>query len=265
VAAPIHFDYSSSNPSSKTRLEIGLDTIRIGFVPPSMSWELNNRLKGKGWKYYSKKGNWNKHFGGCDLRVWHSEWWVGAEVALPRLLAAHNSKMSYDHVAALAKLKKLIDDDIALGGWKSPGLSDWYVNRVDVTADFIFNDATQVQQVLASMKKAKMIYRPKKYVQAGGVKWSSKAGRLACSVYDKYAKDSRAVDKGKLRLSVIIAEDSNKRMLKRYGIKMVSGLVDDGGLTWLRIVDDEVAKIRAKTGVGLLRLVVSKARAAYGV
>lgn len=264
MAAPILFDYSPSNPSSKTRLEVGLDTIRIGFVPPSMSWEMRNRLKSKGWRYYSKNDSWNRKYA-SGLRVWHSEWWVGAEVSLPRMLAAHNSGMSYDHVAALAKLKKLIDDDISLASWKSPGWDDWYVNRVDVTGDFIFKDGKQVQQVLDGLKKAKMIYRPKKYVQSGGVKWSSKAGRLACSAYDKYAKDLRAVDKGKLRLSVIIAEDSNKRMLRRYGIKMVGGLVDDGGLTWLRIVGDEVAKIRLKSGVSLLRVVVKKAREAYGV
>jgi len=134
-----------------------------------------------------------------------------------------------------------------------------------VTADFTFEDASQVPHVLGSLKKAKMVYRPKKYVQSGGVKWSSKAGRLSCSVYDKYAKDERDVDEGKLRLSVIIAEDSNKRMLKRYAMKMVSGLISDGGLTWLRIIGDEVLKIRTKIGVGLLRLVVEKARKSYGV
>lgn len=120
MAAPILFDFSHSNPSLATRLEIGLDTIRIGFVPPSMSWELRNRLKGKGWKFYSKSGNWNKKDDGSGMRAWHSPWWVGAEVSLPRLLATHNSSMDYDHVAALGKLKQLIDDDIELNEWQSP-------------------------------------------------------------------------------------------------------------------------------------------------
>jgi len=57
---------------------------------------------------------------GSGMRAWHSPWWVGAEVSLPRLLATHNSSMDYDHVAALGKLKQLIDDDIELNEWQSP-------------------------------------------------------------------------------------------------------------------------------------------------
>ena len=40
------------------------------------------------------------------------------------------------------------------------------------------------------------------------------------------------LDDGQLRPFLsIIAEGSNKRTLKRYGIKMVSGLIADGGVT----------------------------------
>jgi hypothetical protein len=263
----VTFDYKHPDPELCTRLEVGLYTIRVGFTSPSMSWELRNRLTAKGWRYYANKDTWNKHHADSGLRLWHSPWWIGAEFSLPRLLPPHNnSGLDYDHAAALKQLKKLLDNDIGLGRWKSPAWDRWLVNRLDVTGDFIFKDKGQVKRVLRALKQetTTMLYRPVKHVQKGGVKWTTRGSgkKLTCSAYDKYAKDHLKENEGKLRFTVGI-EQRSKSMLKKYGMTEVSGLMADGGLPWLLVVRDEVKKIRPTERAKMLRLVVNEACGAH--
>jgi hypothetical protein len=239
----------------------------MGFVPPSMSWELRNRLKKHGWKYRSKviRPYFVKRATDSDLEVRHYDWWVGVNVTLPKMLADHNSSMDYDHAKSLAMIRSFIDRDIALGDWASPPWEEWFVNRVDVTADFTFEDPTKVRSLLAVLKNARMINRTRHTDAEHGVKWSSVGWRVACSVYDKFSKDQREVDRGKLRFTVSFTDQKQKDHVRRHGIKMVDGLLRDGGRGWLSIVCFELKKIRSKGNIGILALVAGRAAEAYGV
>ena len=175
----IIFDFSKENPCLKCRLVVGIDTVRIGFVPPSMSWELSNRLKTNGWRFFEDRYSWNKSCPSTGLRMFHLPWWVGAEVSLPRLVHGHNSDLVIPVRAAFDSIKTQVDDDLALGAWLSPDIEDWYVNRVDVTADFCFGQADLVSKTLAGLQNARMVYRPRRYNQPHGVKWTTRAGRVS--------------------------------------------------------------------------------------
>jgi len=116
-----------------------------------------------------------------------------------------------------------------------------------------------VTKTLAGLQHVKMVYRPRRFNQPHGVKWTTKAGRVSVSAYDKFEKDHRSMDEGKLRLTVSIGGDPNKRQLKEYGMKTVGGLLDNDGRKWLGVIQDEVHKMGSGSGAGHLRLVVEEA------
>jgi hypothetical protein len=71
MCTPIVYQFLEIDSCQKFSLVVGIDTVRFGFYPPSMSWELIHRLKPKGWQRNNRCGGWFKKFDGCDLRVWH--------------------------------------------------------------------------------------------------------------------------------------------------------------------------------------------------
>lgn len=169
--------------------------------------------------------------------------------------------MTYDSDAAFAKLKKWVDEEILLEmpTFKrvSPAWSSWFVNRVDVTGDFVFDRVENVAEVIEELRSVAVAHRPKTYAHTGGIKWTSSANRIALSVYDKFRKDSLPVNKGKLRVTVIFQDRKSKAHLVKYDMKTVKGLMSSAKR--LKILRDEVLKMRPWDKTKVLRLLVHEA------
>ena len=252
------------NPDSNLNCSIciGIDTIRVGFFAWEQSWISGNRLKDKGWRFRRDWPCWTKHFKNSGMRWRHWEGWIDVEVSLPRVLVPNNSNLDYDPWAALTIIRNEMDKDIRLdldnSVFCTPDWRNWKVGRADITADFMFGSSGYARRVVESAKNATMIHRPRKWSRRGSVKWASKANNLQVSIYDKYAKDGRREDKGKVRFTVCFNERGNKRHLRKYGFHVVRGLIDEESASYLDVVKSEFMLLRPYVAVGGLKSVVSK-------
>ncbi|HPF39415.1 MAG TPA: hypothetical protein PK093_12285 [Phycisphaerae bacterium] len=253
----------ATRPDLNCHIEVGVDTIRIGFFAWEQSWLQRSRLKKKGWKYRSDWKCWLKHHESTGMRWRHWRQWIDVEVSLPRVIGPNNSSMNYDPWAALASIRKQLDADIELeltdSEFRSPDWDEWCVSRVDITADLTFEQATEVSRIMKGLPTAKMTHRPHRWDRPDSVKWSSKAKRVAFSIYDKYKKDQREIDKGKLRATVIFNERRNKPHLTEHGMRRVTGLFDSDDIKFLDIIVSEINRIRPKLRVASLRYLLEQA------
>jgi hypothetical protein len=261
---PVRFDCFDAESCQKIRLSIGVDSIRLGFPSPSMSWELRYRLKPKGWTSSEDGSAWFKTYADVGLKAWHLPWWIGGEVTLPRMVAGHNSSMEFDHWEALGKLKSLFDDDIRIQckkrTWVSPSWSAWSVSRLDLTADFVFADIFQVNEVINDLKQLRMIFRPREKDYPTGRYWSSKSYKFCCSVYDKFFLTKRMEDLGKLRFTAKFNEKGRKYHLRKYGMRSVEELMSQRSM-WVCVVRDQLAKLRPKEPTTSIQRVIEQAYA----
>ena len=267
---PCMFTYQHSHPPQPAlncRLEIGLDTIRIGFWPWAASWDHRSRLKKAGWKYRSDWKCWWKHHPDSGMRWRHWRKWIDVEVSLPRIIGPNNSSLDYDPWQALAIIRQELDADIRLeltnSVFQAPDWDEWCVSRTDITVDFIFEKASLVGDIITNIRKAKMNYRPHRWSNPHSVKWASQAHKMAGSIYDKFEKDGRQLDEGKLRMSVIINERRNKPHLREYGMQRVPGLFDGDDGKFLAILVAEIKRVRPKGAASTLRYLLEKATEAY--
>jgi len=178
---------------------------------------------------------------------------------LARILQPNNSNMKYDSEAALTALKKWVDEEVLLDMPSftriSPDWSQWHVHRADITGDFIFDRVENVSEILERLRGVKMPRRPKEYSAKTGLKWA--AERIALSVYDKYVKDSLAINKGKLRVTVIINDKKEKKHLGKYYMKSVEGL--KVSTKWLEVLRDQILIMRPAKEVSVLRFLIHEA------
>jgi len=273
--------YKYKNPKSwksfDCQLEIGLDTIRFGYFPHPISWHQGQRFKDRGWQFIpakkSTKGKppspatWRKKHSKSGIVLSHTgpfdgfPGWVSVEGSLARMLQANNSSMNYDPEVAFAALKQWVDQEVLLEmkGFTrvSPEWSSWYVNRADVTGDFIFDRIENVEEIFNQLKGVTMPNRPRKFSKESGLKWTSKSNRIALSVYDKFEKDPLSINRGKLRVTIIFQDKNEKKHLGKYNMKSVKGLMVRA--KWLKVLRDEVFKLRPPQRVAVLRLILNEA------
>jgi hypothetical protein len=268
------FSYEHTHPSRpdlNCRIEVGVDTVRIGFFGWQQSWVHRTRLEQKGWEYKRKLKFWGKHhkLNGMQWRHWPE--WIDAEVALPRIVRPNNSSMIYDPWAALTTIRKQLDSDIELkrGDWvfRSPDWEDWCVSRADVTADFTFKQVSEVNRLIDALRTAKMTRRPKSWFlptdKPTSFKWASEKNQIACSIYDKFKESGRPIDRGKVRMTVIFNERRNKPHLRKHGMRRVTGLFDGDEGKFLDILVAEIKRIRPKHAVNTMRYLLEQAAEDY--
>ncbi len=264
------FTYEHTHPSRPDldcRIEVGVDTVRLGFFAWEPSWNHRARLKAKGWRYRKDWGCWIKNHAHNGMRWRHWPKWIDVEVSLPRVTGSDNSSMAYDPWAALATIRDQIDGDIELelgdSVFRSPDWSDWCVSRADITGDLTFKQPSEAKEIMKVLPTATMSRWPHRWVKPGSVKWSSQAMRVACSIYDKFDKDNRELDLGKVRITVIFNERRNKPHLHEHGMRRVTGLFDGDDGTLLDILVAQVKRIRPKHKANTLRYLLEQALKDY--
>lgn len=244
-----------------------MDTVRIGFFAWQASWNHRTRLKQKGWHYRSDWGCWAKRHDDNGMRWRHWRQWIDVEVSLPRVTGPNNSSLVYDPWAALEKIREQLDSDIKLeldnSVFRSPDWDEWCVSRADITADITFEQTSEVDLIMKVLPTANMSHRPHRWAKPHSVKWSSKNYRAACCIYDKYEKDKRELDEGKVRITIIFNEKRNKPHLHKHGMRRVTGLFDGDEGKFLGILVAEVKRIRPKHKVTTLRYLLDQAWRAY--
>jgi hypothetical protein len=264
----ILFDVPEDHSCKFSKVVIGLDTIRIGFEPPYESWRRASRLKQRKYRWWSQRKEWWRTFKKTGLRLFHGgpkhfiHGWFGAEVALPRICHGNNSSLEFDVAHALSKLHAEVDADLTFEQWDgsiwtpSPW-QDWSVNRVDITCDIVFHDASEVTKVIDGFRGAKVQRWLPCMEHAHGVKITSPAKRIFISVYDKFQKsmydiEQGAVDVGqldedrnKLRFTFCINDRGNKAHLDKYEMRSASGLINQN--QWVHGIHDQLMKVRPLT------------------
>jgi hypothetical protein len=266
------FEHSHpSRPDLDCRIEIGVDTVRIGFWPWSASWNHRNRLQDKGWHYEQGLHCWLKHHDDNGMTWRHWPEWIDVEVSLPRVIGPNNSSMVYHPWDALATIKVQLDSDIELelanSVFRSPDWDEWCVSRADITADFTFTKESEVTRIIEVLPTARMTHRPNRWIQPPdkptSIKWASKAKRVACSIYDKFVESNRDEDKGKVRMTVILNERRNKPHLRKHSMQRATGLFNGDEGKFLSILVAEVKRFRPTHKVNTLRYLLEQASNAY--
>lgn len=268
------FSYEHTHPSRPDLhclVEIGVDTVRVGFWPWSASWNHRSRLEQKGWHYEQGLHCWLKHHDHNGMTWRHWPEWIDVEVSLPRILEPDNSSMVYDPWVALATIVDQLDADIELkldnSVFRSPKWDDWCVSRADITADFTFKQESEVNRIIEALPTARMTHRPHQWKQPPddptSFKWASKANRVACSIYDKFEESKRQLDRGKVRMTAILNERRNKPHLRKHSMQRVPGLFDGDESKFLDILLAEVNRIRPKHKVTTMRYLLEQASKDY--
>ncbi len=261
----ISFDVPEDQSCNYSRVVVGIDTVRVGFEPPYDSWKKASRLKQRSYRWFSQRREWWRIVKKTGLRLFHGSpkdfihGWFGAEVSLPRLCNGNNSSLEYSVADAFDVLQADVDADLPYEKWDGsiwtpPPWQDWSVNRVDITCDIIFHDSNQVTKVIDGFRGGKVQRWTHRLEHTNGVKFMSRAKRVSISVYDKGKKTEYDIEQGvadvsqldedrnKLRFTFSINDRGNKTHLKRYDMRLASGLINQN--QWIHAIHDQLMKVR---------------------